>query len=335
MPTIDSDAHVIETDRTWEYAEPAERKLMPRPISDGGKNYWLVEDRLYDRRRNVGTDTSVDSQELLDISARLRHMDELEIDVQVIYPTLFLIPVAKRPDVELALNRSYNRWMADISERSRGRLRWAVVVPWLTIPEAIAEARYGKEHGACAVFMRGLETERLATDPYLFPVYEEASRLNMPVCIHAGNGSFAHQEFYGADPLSKFKLPVVGAFHSLVFQRITERFPDLRFGFVEATAQWVPWQVKYLTQRLAQENRAPRGNLLRDNRLYVTTELVDDLQYVLQYAGEDNLVIGTDYGHGDTSAAIEALRALKQQGTVEPAAIQKILDDNARALYAL
>ena len=61
----------------------------------------------------------------------------------------------------------------------------------------------------------------------------------------------------------------------------------------------------------------------------------DDLPYVLQYAGEDHIIIGSDYGHNDTSSEIMALQTLKAQGDVSPAVIDKILDANARALYAL
>ena len=38
-----------------------------------------------------------------DINARLKHMDELDIDVQVLYPTIFLRPFTRRPELELAV----------------------------------------------------------------------------------------------------------------------------------------------------------------------------------------------------------------------------------------
>jgi predicted TIM-barrel fold metal-dependent hydrolase len=53
------------------------------------------------------------------------------------------------------------------------------------------------------------------------------------------------------------------------------------------------------------------------------------------YAGEDNLVIGTDYGHSDNASEIEALRKLKNEGRVAAGTINKILNDNPRALYSL
>jgi predicted TIM-barrel fold metal-dependent hydrolase len=56
---------------------------------------------------------------------------------------------------------------------------------------------------------------------------------------------------------------------------------------------------------------------------------------VLEYAGEGQLVVGTDYGHADTSTEIEALRKIKADGKISASVADKILDGNARALYGL
>ncbi len=56
---------------------------------------------------------------------------------------------------------------------------------------------------------------------------------------------------------------------------------------------------------------------------------------MLKYSGEDNIVIGSDYGHADTSSEIEALRNLKKNGELKAEVIDKILYDNAKALYGL
>jgi predicted TIM-barrel fold metal-dependent hydrolase len=74
---------------------------------------------------------------------------------------------------------------------------------------------------------------------------------------------------------------------------------------------------------------------MRENRLYVTCQTDDDLPYILKYSGEDNIVIGSDYGHVDSAAEIDALRSLKNSGEVEPRVIDKILYDNSKALYGL
>jgi hypothetical protein len=49
-------------------------------------------------------------------------MDQLGVNIQVLYPTVFLMPITNRPDIELALCRSYNRWLADICRDGKERL---------------------------------------------------------------------------------------------------------------------------------------------------------------------------------------------------------------------
>ena len=88
-------------------------------------------------------------------------------------------------------------------------------------------------------------------------------------------------------------------------------------------------------RRFERSDRGGVQNIIRDNRVYVACQTDDDLPYVLKYSGEDNIVIGSDYGHADTSAEIEALRKFKAMGEVEPRVIDKILYDNAKALYGL
>jgi predicted TIM-barrel fold metal-dependent hydrolase len=41
--------------------------------------------------------------------------------------------------VELALCRSYNRWLADIWRQEKERLRWAAVVPLMSMEQTLAK----------------------------------------------------------------------------------------------------------------------------------------------------------------------------------------------------
>ena len=69
--------------------------------------------------------------------------------------------------------------------------------------------------------------------------------------------------------------------------------------------------------------------------MFVACQTDDDMAYVLKYAGEGNLVAGTDYGHADTSSELEALIRMRERADVPPDVMDKALDDNARALYGL
>ncbi|MGB7949970.1 MAG: amidohydrolase family protein [Candidatus Binatia bacterium] len=342
MMVIDADAHVLETERTWDYMLESERSYKPRIVatpkdeSSGGES-WLVDGNYIGKARNVGADTSKAAREMDDIRGRLKHMDELGIDVQVLYPTIFLRPYTKRPEVEGAVTRSYNRWLIDIWRKAPERLRWVAVLPLLSMDKALEEARFAKENGACGIFMRGLEGDKRLNDPHFFPIYEEAGRLDLPICVHSATGSFALHDFFLTESgFSKFKLAVVGSFHSLIFHHIPEQFPKTKFAFIEVSSQWVPYAIHDFARRAERGGKkVDKSEVLRKNRIYVACQTDDDLPYVLKYSGEDQLVIGTDYGHNDTSSEIQALRKLKEEGHVPTRIVNKILDDNAKALYGL
>ncbi len=349
MGAIDADAHVLETPATWDFLAKEDRKYTPMIVSqtfgedvaanDGvniQRNYWLVGNRAMGKDRNVGTEMSRAIREMEDIPGRLAHMDELEIEIQVLYPTIYLRPVTDDVNVELALVRAYNRWLANIWKQGGGRLRW-VAIPPLHSPEAVRpEMEFAKENGACGIFLRGLERERDIGDPSLYPLYEIASELDLSICIHSGNGSFIHHDFFETDTtFTKFKLAVVGAFHTLIEKKIPQRFPKIRWGFVEVSAQWVPYVLCDLEDRYRRKGWDWYEAPLKENNMFVACENTDDLPYILDRAGEDNLVIGTDYGHHDPSSEVMAMLLLKRDNRISPAVAEKILETNARVLYGL
>ncbi len=348
MATIDADAHVLESPRTWEFIDKEYRRHTPMVVvqqtgetsygTSGNvmKEYWVVDGRIHNKQMNVGLDTSIEAREMTDVRARLDHMRELEIDVQVIYPTLFLRPITSNAEIEYALCKAYNRWCADLCSPAPDNLRWAVAPPLLSLDRVRNELKYGKENGACAIFVRAVETERMASDPYFFPLYEMAAEFDMPVCLHSGIGSFAIHETFRNDPgFNRFKLPGVGTFHDLLWNGIPQRFPKVRWGFVELSAQWVPYALNDLTLRLRRRGQEVTERTVADSNIYVACQVTDDMGWVLDAAGEDNIVVGTDYGHSDTSTEILALRKLRQDGKVAPQVCDKIMDENAKRLYAL
>ena len=173
MGSIDADAHVIENPLTFEYIDAADQKLRPMVVqqvsgstvasNEGGvqKRFWVIDGRVQPMEGNIGSNTSEESREMRDVSSRLKHMDELEIDVQVLFPTVFLRAWTQNERIEYALCRSYNRWLADIWKKAGDRLRWAVMPPLLSSWDKVrAELEFAKAHGACSIFIRGLEIER-------------------------------------------------------------------------------------------------------------------------------------------------------------------------------
>ena len=337
MATIDADAHVVENEKTWSYVDDSVRDSMPVLVSLPGRTrntvMWALDGKLASTGPVSETDAVKADRELDDVGARVRHMDELHTDIQVLFPTIFLRPLTNKPELEVLLARSYNRWLAERCQQASDRLRWAVVPPTRTIDATIEELRFGAEHGACAVFWRGIEGDRLPGDAYFNPIYEEAERLGLPICVHAATGNYTQHDMLDDGGIWRFKVPGIVAFHNILSSKLPERFPRLRFGFVELSSQWVPYALHDFVRR-GRKNIDPTS-LMAENRMFVACQTDDDLAYVLRYTGEDNLVSGTDYGHADTSSELEALIRMREREDVAPDVMDKVLDDNARALYGL
>lgn len=129
---IDADAHVVETERVWDYLEPSEAKfrptLVPSPNNPQRQQWFLDGECLgskfpapnqeqaaaHLKRYARVVNTPVEARELADVKLRLKHMDELGIDVQVLFNSMWITPVTSRADAEVALCWSWNRWMADV-----------------------------------------------------------------------------------------------------------------------------------------------------------------------------------------------------------------------------
>jgi predicted TIM-barrel fold metal-dependent hydrolase len=354
MPVIDADTHVDESESTWAKLEgtPFEKYIpltvnLPPEVSQRAgfrgitSRKWYVEDRMQNRavRDEVNHPLRV-RRELEDVPGRLAHMDEMGVDVQVIFPTFFIRYATENAEAEWALTTTYNHWLAEKCATTDGRLRWAAVLPFLRPEAAVDELRWAKENGACGIFKRGFDLGRPVTDPHFFPVYEEASALDIPLCIHTGHPLPGHEWDRG--------FPIMSSFSEVVSSKLPEKFPNLRFGFIEAGASWIPYSISQLGAKIrqaqrGQDNRLPHlfelaPELFRENRAFITIDLIDDIESVLKFGTEDSLMIGTDYSHTDISANLSALNGVRDwvdQGRISTGQAHKILESNAGAFYGL
>jgi predicted TIM-barrel fold metal-dependent hydrolase len=335
-------------DKEFEHFRP----VTMGQVSEGNANLpagynraWFFDGtfRLRRVRDDVRTSTTVETRELTDVEARLRDMDELGIDVQVCYPTLFLRQISGRPAVEVALKKSYNRWMASRCELSHGRLRWVALMPTLNIAECVKEMEFAKENGAVGIFKKGIEAGHVAGHAYFDPLYDAANQLDLTICLHTASGD---PNVTGIDQ-NTFSpwyttYPVLDACISLIERRVPERFTNLRFGFIEAMASWVPFVMAELGARRKNISRIDaleaNAELFERYRFYTACQTTEDLPYIMKYTGEDHLVIGTDYTHADQSADIEAIAGIKRmgdEGFITPEQAAKITGENAVRLYGL
>lgn len=352
---IDADAHVIETDETWEYLDPAERKFRPQLVSGelSDKQYWIVDnkvvgppilaesDEAYERKtanslRNMATPQA--ARKLRNIPLRLEHMSFLGIDTQVLHNSIFIEQITERPDVEFALCRSWNRWLADIYSQGKGRLRWTCVVPTLSIEAACEEIRLAKSNGAVGVCLPPFDRNLMILDEYFYPLFAVAQDVDLPIIVHVANNDPALMHSLRTrsgllDGFASFRVPTMLACYGLLGSDVVRTFPSLRWGIVEASAQWIPWVLNEHARRRGVEFSSEMNPFV-DHSIYVTTQIGDDIDYITKIIGKDRLVIGTDYGHTDTSSEVDAISQFELL-QVDPELQRRVLCLNPRELYGM
>jgi len=260
----------------------------------------------------------------------------------VVFPTLFLAHLAHDAGLDRALCQSYNRFMSQACGKSGSRIHFAAVLPWHSVEEAIHTVREGKELGAVAAMVPALLGDDTLEKEKFFPLYEELSRLKLPLAIHVAWGSptlnhlfddFTHGGF------SSFILPTQMAFWGLMIGGIYDRFPDMKVAFLEAGSEWLPFLVNQLDrhyERGTKNLKKRPSDCLKRGNVYIACEAEEDLVYLLKFLPEDRWVLASDYGHGDTSSEEDMVGALKKHHSgLTTAQREKILSSNAMRLYGL
>jgi uncharacterized protein len=340
MGYIDCDTHVIETEQTWDYFDPSEIQFRPM-MNDG---YWQTEDHVVQwpgpmaKHWNGEVFPAVD---LVDIPARLQYLDDFGVDAQMMFPTWWLLYPTSSPMCEAALHRSYNRWIAERASEAGGRLRWAVMAPVRMMDRALEEIEFGKEHGASSVFLLPQNHGMSLAEPSMFPLYEKAQDLDLAVTVHVGTDLRIARR----DPghfLYTGVMVLPGAFYALLFGRLADRFPRLKWGFMEGGSSWVPYVLRETFR--ADATGAYRGfkdwrpqaqEALEGAELFIAAQLEDDIAYVLEHVGPDCLVYGTDYGHLDLGSDPGGLHEMTHRPDIDEAVACKLVDGNARRLLGI
>jgi uncharacterized protein len=361
---VDADTHIAESRSMWNLMEAGMRHrrpvLLSMPEDTLYKDWnvvWLIDGNIFPKPLGKGgfrlitpseskiqssrKDIRVACREITDVPARLADMDRFGIEIQVVYPTLFLVYLTDDAELEVALCRAYNRFMARACAESKNRIRWVVVPPLRSIEESMKEIKAAKANGAVGVFFRGIEGNRTLDDAYFHPVYQAAMDLDLPICIHTGSGTPSVTAMFDLERNRQWShsgFPPLHAFRDLVLNQIPDMFPRLRFGFIEASASWVPFLLHKVrrdnTKRWKQSWKSG-ADLFEDCRFFVACEADEDIAYLAQHIGEGHLLTGSDYGHNDPAEQAHLIATMKSRKDISAELVQKILCDNPRQFYAL
>jgi len=279
-PVIDADSHKIENPVVFlDYVERPYRDRVRTVLDQYGEQRVAITDRhprtgatdfvrLYPQPDGFGKgayrayhpETAMGA---LFNRVRLQHMDREGIDVQVIYGSLTLAFASLIDrDLAVALCRAYNNYIHDDCEPYRTRLAPVGVLPLQDVDEAVRELQrcvtdlhlpavsispnLPLPHPDAPDAFPNVRVPRHLSDCSFFPLYEAAQQLDVAVGIHGSPGvylcggasdqvdTFALAHLFGHRNQQQMALA------KLVMDGVLERFPSLRFGFLEAGCGWLP-----------------------------------------------------------------------------------------------
>lgn len=120
-----------------------------------------------------------------------------------------------------------------------------------------------------------------------------------------------------------------------------ERFPRLKFAFMEAGCGWVPYWMERLDEHyevlqptVPHLTKAPSEYMKSDQMFYAFEMEEKMLPYVAEFVGADRLVFATDYNHSDSKFPHTVAEVMERED-LSPDLKAKLMGENAAKLYKL
>jgi len=360
LPHIDADGHIEEVHINWKtrVAEKYREMAPEERIASDGHVRMTLEGKPWPKPSGFGVGVGGPYRKfhprrpgMKDPKARLSDMDTEGIDVAVLFGGGIggSIPALEDAGFAAEFARARNSWVAEYCSENPARLKGTAVLPQQDIAASVAELRRSvNELGFVGVsFLPNLHQRHMA-DPYFFPIYEEAERLDVPICVHMFLGRYG-SEATGTMRVDKFfyshlfghTFEQMIALSVVLGEGLLDRFPKLRFAFLESGCGWLPYwfyrldeHYEVLGNQVPDLKDEPR-KLLDRGQLYFSCEADEtELAHVVETIGDDWIVFASDYSHFDARFP-GAAEPIVRNKELSDSSKKKILRENARRLYSL
>ena len=264
---------------------------------------------------------------LLDIPARVASMDSARIDVQVLSSWIDLTGYGLAHAVARRYTRMLNDELANTVADHPDRFLALCNVP-LQDPESAAQEleRAVTQDGFVGAEIATSVEDLPLSDRGLDRFWATAAELRSPVLIHPSYVPAAGGMLDTIENVVGRPAATTTALAHLVLSGVLERFPDLRLVLVHGGG-FVPWQVARWDQGMRGRDQPSQGlsASAQLGNVYYDSILFDPrvLGYLVEWAGADRVLIGTDYPFpsGDL-APLDTLDAVPGLTTEDRDAIQ-------------
>lgn len=361
-PIIDADGHVVEPSDVWAEIPEDARRWIPTPVVEGDHFFFRSGEhesfRMRARPESLSSPRGQGERSgagqpavgAADPKARLSDMDLDGISQAVVFPTYgLMVQAIPERQVQLALCRAINDWVADYCRVEPNRLFGMGVLPQTGAEDALTEARRCLERlDLRGVWRRPERIDGTAAlhDATYEPLWSYLAEADRPFALHPGlNGVVPAAELrtrfdddYSTMHAVHFPMEQMMGLTDLIGFGVLDRHPTLRVAFLESGATWALAQLHRLDEHLElfglphTPSEKPSEQFRRQG--FVSVEEVEPGLESTLAAYPESIVFASDYPHGDgvfPGSTAELLETDRLDETQRRA----VLTDNARRLYGL
>ena len=289
--------------------------------------------------------------------ARVEVLDQQGLEACWLFPTLgVLYEEPLKHDIEALTTtfRAFNRWLdEDWGCNYNDRIYAAAYITLADVDWACEELEWALGQGARCVVMRPaapttISGPRRASDPMFDPFWARVNEAGITVVTHAGDSGYSSNGYatdgFGAT-FAGGHGPNVKAFHieraaydfliTLAFDKLFERFPNVRIASVENGSEFLPDLVKKLK---SYQSRTPgyfKQNPVEQFRehVWINPFWEDDPNEIAGIVGANRVLFGSDWPH--IEGMPHPLDYVSELGKFSDAERRLILRDNVRELTTL
>ncbi len=296
-------------------------------------------------------------------AARLERMNEQGLEWTWLFPTLgVLYEELLKNDVEAvtATFRAFNQWLVeDWGFAYQQRIFAAPYISLANVDWAVKELEWALDQGARLFVMRPAAVRTAQGplspgDPNFDPFWARVNEAGITAVIHAGDSGY-HAQGYAKDGFSAsfgeggdpdvrqrpsikmwaIERAALDFLAALIFDRVFERFPNVRIASIENGSEFLP----DLTRRLKKLGRKTHGYFQQNpletfkNHIWINPFWEDDVVEVTEHMGAEHVIFGSDWPH--IEGLPEPLDYLADLETFDETSRRRIMRDNALGLNEL
>jgi predicted TIM-barrel fold metal-dependent hydrolase len=293
--------------------------------------------------------------EYRDRDARLAAMDRQGLEAIWLFPTLGVLyeELLKHDTEAVALTfRAFNQWLdEDWGCHYRERIFAAPYIPMCSPEMAIRELDWALARGAHVVCMRPAPAwtaggPRSPGDAAFDPFWARVNEAGVCVVVHAGDSGYSANGYardgFGASFDGGGWKPSIKSFNieraahdfliTLVFEKLFDRFPNLRIASVENGSDYLA----DLFKKLRQTQKKTPGYFKEDpvetfrRHVWINPFWEDDVNEIAASMGPERVIFGSDWPH--IEGMPQPLDYVAELAAFDPAAKRRILRENTAEL---